>query len=199
MQNETRFKIEGEIEGYGQNDAENKVRTKRKNYKPALLFFVMVSVILLGINAFLWFKLSEASKGNDNDSDEAVQAEMYADRIRRMQNEQDSLSNLVQEFKAMVARLQEFSNDSEGVFFEIQIGNFKDFDLDDYLEEMANLRQEKYDGGSKFLLGKFRSYKKALLFENDLKRMGLRDVFIKGRIDGQLTSKEEALQYLRNK
>jgi len=102
--------------------------------------------------------------------------------------------------KRDVEILVENSEKLDGVFFEVQIGSFSDFDLDNYLEQLANLRQEKYDGKTKLLLGRFRSFKKALLFENDLKRIGMDKVFVVGRIDGVLVPYKEALEeYQRRK
>jgi hypothetical protein len=199
MQKETKFKIEGEIEGPRFGVPENKTRVKRKNYKPALLFFIILSIVLLALSTYLWFWGSSNTKKQDfNASENASGQRTLTDSLQHVNTTIDSLNILIQNQSEQIDKLRSFSpNDTSGVFFEVQIGNFKDFNLDNYLEEMANLRQEKYEGGSKFLLGKFRSYKKALLFENDLKRLGMRDVFIKGRIHGNLVSKEEALEYLR--
>jgi len=82
----------------------------------------------------------------------------------------------------------------DGIFFEVQLGSFEDFDLDQYLSQLANLRQEKYDGKTKLLLGRFRSFRKALLFESDLKKMGFTEAFIVGRIDGEMVTYKEALE-----
>ena len=96
--------------------------------------------------------------------------------------------------------LVESSGNLDGVFFEVQIGSFTDFDLDNYLQRLAHLRQEKYDGKTKLLLGRFRSFRKALLFENDLKKIGMKSVFVVGRIDGKLVPYKEALEeYQRRK
>lgn len=196
MQKDTKFKIEGEIQGHEQNDA-NRVIKPRKNYKTALLIFVILTVLLAGLSAFLWFKGHQESKDKASLEEQSENAASYRDSMIMQKATSDSLYEANRILSERVARMQEFTPDNDGVFFEVQIGNFKDFNLDEYLNEMAHLRQEKSDGTNKFLLGKFRSYKKAMLFENDLKRMGMPDVFIKGRINGQLTSKEEALEYLR--
>lgn len=194
MQNDTKFKIEGEIEGHssGKNTGGNVV--KRKNYKPALLFFILLSILLFLLSGVLAYSHFFGSK------DDPQTDGISSDSLALIQAQNDSLNDILVEQQMTIDRLREESGmDSSGVYYEVQIGNFKDFNLDAYLEEMANLRQEKYEGGNKFLLGRFRSYKKALLFENDLKRLGMSDVFIKGRIEGKLVSKEEALEYERSR
>jgi hypothetical protein len=196
MQKDTKFKLEGEIQRDKSFGSSNRVIVKRKNYKPALLFFIILSVLLLVFSTFLWFGGNQggSSDGLVNLNNLPSQASIDSSKAPQL----DSVQKEITKLQEQIQRLQEFGAvDTVGIFFEVQIGNFKDFNLDKYLEEMAHLRQEKYEGGNKFLLGRFRSFKNALLFENDLKRLGLRDVFIKGRINGKLTSKEEALELLR--
>ena len=72
----------------------------------------------------------------------------------------------------------------DGVFFEVQLGAFQDFSLDDYQAELASLRQEG-DVTRKFTFAKFRDYKRAEKLKNDLQRMGVTGAFVVGRINGQ--------------
>jgi hypothetical protein len=95
--------------------------------------------------------------------------------------------------------LIENSDRTDGIFFEVQIGAFKDFNLDQYLQNLSALRQEKHDNRNKIILGKFRSFDKALLFENDIKRMGFDEAFIIGRVDGKLMPYQDALALLKKK
>lgn len=199
MNKETKFKLEGEIEEQGSWGSDNRVRKKRKNYKPALLLFILLTLGFLATSVVFWMKSRDLSQSQSADEQKSDQVQILQDSLQFQSAEMLTKDSLNEALKQRIARLQEFSTETDGIFFEVQVGNFKDFNLDAYLEEMAHLRQEKHDGRNKLLLGKFRSYKKALLFENDLKRMGLRDVFIKGRIDGRLTSKEEALKVLKGK
>lgn len=109
---------------------------------------------------------------------------------------QDSLENQILKLKKENDLLAENTSVPVGVFFEVQIGTFTDFNLDQYNKNLANLRQEKYDGKTKFLLGRFRSFKQALLFESDLKRVGINSAFIVGRIDDKIVTYREALEAL---
>jgi hypothetical protein len=83
---------------------------------------------------------------------------------------------------------------TDGVFFEVQIGAFQSFNLDQYMEDLAKLRKD-VDGMDKYTLGKFREYKKAKQFKEDIQKMGISDAFIVGKINGQRASNiEEAIQ-----
>lgn len=107
------------------------------------------------------------------------------------------LKNENAELKRNIALMQPPSAPPEGVFLEVQLGAFQNFNLDEYLSEMAAIRQEKHDGKNKLLLGRFTDLNKALRFENDLKRIGVEGAFIVGRINGTLVSKEEAIKAMK--
>lgn len=81
-----------------------------------------------------------------------------------------------------------------GIWFEVQLGSFTDFDLDEYIDELVQMRQEKEGSNAKLLLGRFRSIKPALLFENDMHRLGLKDAYVVGRINGEIVDAEVALK-----
>ncbi|MDJ1499348.1 hypothetical protein [Xanthocytophaga agilis] len=87
----------------------------------------------------------------------------------------------------------------EGVFFEVQLGAFQDFSLDDYQAELAALRQEG-DATRKFTFAKFRDYRKAEKLKNDLQRMGVTGAFVVGRINGQRVEDiNEAIKASKNR
>jgi hypothetical protein len=71
-----------------------------------------------------------------------------------------------------------------GIYYEVQIGAFKDFNLEKYNQNLINLKMEKEGGVFKYSLGRFREYREAMFFENDLKRMGFSDAFIIAKEDG---------------
>lgn len=71
-----------------------------------------------------------------------------------------------------------------GVFFEVQIGAFKNFDLDRYQDALENLRYYRQDSLKKYVIGKFRNYPTAKAFQKDIVRMGVKDAFVVGKING---------------
>ncbi len=82
----------------------------------------------------------------------------------------------------------------DGVFFEVQIGAFQDFNLDAYQADLVALRQDG-DATKKFTFAKFRDYDKAEKLKNDLQRMGVNGAFIVGRVNGKRTEDiQEAIQ-----
>lgn len=103
------------------------------------------------------------------------------------------------QLKENMAVLQPQNLTPDGIYFEVQLGAFQNFNLDQYLTEMAEIRQEKHDDKNKLLLGRFTDLNKALRFENDLKRIGVTGAFIVGRIDGELVKKEVAIQAMRER
>ena len=111
----------------------------------------------------------------------------------------DSLANIILKLQKDNELLSENHEPPTGIFFEVQLGSFNDFDMDSYLQNLAALRQEKHDAKTKLLLGRFRSFKKAMMFENDLKQMGINNVFLVGRIDHKIVTFQEALNALEQR
>ncbi|HEX8532302.1 MAG TPA: hypothetical protein VF646_19835 [Cytophagales bacterium] len=83
---------------------------------------------------------------------------------------------------------------SAGVFFEVQIGAFQNFDLQKYGEDLARLRGETEEGMNKYVLGRFRNFKRAEAFKTDVQRMGINDAFIVATIDGRRVELAEAIK-----
>jgi hypothetical protein len=81
-----------------------------------------------------------------------------------------------------------------GVFFEVQIGAFEKFDLQKYSEDLSRLRGENAEGMNKYVLGRFRNFKRAQAFKDDVQRMGIADAFIAGTVDGQRVELSDAVK-----
>jgi hypothetical protein len=114
----------------------------------------------------------------------------------------DTLNHLKQEYDS----LREVNNIlvenatpsiSAGVFFEVQIGAFQNFDLQKYGEDLARLRGETEEGMNKYVLGRFRNFKRAQAFKTDVQRMGVSDAFIVATIDGRRVELAEAIKASR--
>lgn len=105
----------------------------------------------------------------------------------------DSMQNVVYKLQKENDYLAEKSDKASGIFFEVQLGSYKNFDLDEYTDNLTNLRQADKGGSTILLLGRFRSFKKALLFEKELKQIGIENAFVVGRIDDNIVSYQEAL------
>lgn len=190
----SKFKLEGDIEAERQSEYVkkelNQYRKRTRNWQIG-----SVSLGLLLLVAVVWGLIgSRTDTVNDSSATGLQVIDSLTQRTENLQMKLDSLIISNSELRRDNEILSENSEDLNGVFFEVQLGSFNDFDLDRYLANLANLRQEKYDGNTKLLLGRFRSFKKALLFESDLKNIGFEQAFIVGRINGELVTYKEALQ-----
>lgn len=80
-----------------------------------------------------------------------------------------------------------------GVFFEVQIGAFENFDLEKYKEGLTKLNIDYNEDVEQYTLGKFRDLNTALAFQKDIQKMGIKDAFIVAKIDGKRVTIKEAL------
>ncbi len=192
---DSRFKLDGRIESPKESMyLIDQLRLKSKRQKLIISSLIALLVVSAAALAGLFYQL------------QSIRAELDDARLRTSTAEAqsqkfDSLNQVISNFFEENLRLQadndllvENSDRLEGIFFEILLGGFEDFNLERYLESIAVLKKQKYDGSDKLVIGRFRSFKKALLFENDLKRTGLKNVVIVGRVDGEVVSFKEALE-----
>jgi cell division protein FtsB len=174
------------------NQAESKPENKR-------LIWTGLIIVLLGF--VIWQQIRYFNMRKEIEAYDQVQAELSksAAQMEQYQYVIDSLKVVNRRLKQDNDLLAENSDRHDGIFFEVQLGAFKDFNLDAYQKELAALRQVKHDGKNKLILGKFRSHRKALAFENDMKRLGLDEAFIVGRVDGEITTHAQALREYRKR
>jgi flagellar basal body-associated protein FliL len=184
MDQKTLFTIAGDVE----------IPEKYPKNKGLSVFVIIISIVLILVLAVtvMYFLNKKKPVSPQNMAYQDTVGEVY-----QLKEQNDSLLKLIRELRGQLGTLASQSAAPQGIFYEIQIGTFQTFNLNEYLNELAELRQETFDGKNKYLLGRFTDYDKALRFENDLKRMGFRDAFIAGRIDGKLVDKEVALDYQR--
>jgi hypothetical protein len=146
----------------------------------AILFVLSLGYIVLSeVDQPLFGKWPQVAKDNQ-------QLQLQLNEINGLKPAMDSLiaaNNL----------LSEQSDTQQGVFFEVQIGAFEHFNMEKYMQELAQLKKEQIDAMDKYTLGKFRIFKMAQQFNNDIKKMGIADAFIVGKIDGQRVDLQEAV------
>lgn len=189
-----RFMLEGEGQEKRQSHfiAQEQEKSRRK---PRVLigFLATLAFILFIWSSISQFKLSTQQKQINQINNLVSKTEKSKIALDAKQQQIDSLQNIILKLQNKNDLLAEVSSIPNGIFFEVQLGDFRDFDLDKYLSNLASINQYKYNGGNKLLLGRFRSFKKALLFEGDLKRMGITNAVVVGRIDNKIVSYQEAL------
>lgn len=196
----SRFVIDGEIEGKPESRyLKNKREQKSNSFR---VWFIALSVLLfLFILAtfVLFIENMEANNSIKLMKQTNFKAEQSIAITKEYKQSNDTLAKRIIKLKIENEILVQGSAIPEGIFFEVQIGNFSDFTLDTYKDELKDLHEYKTAKVSKFCLGRFRSFQRAMLFENDIKKIGITNAFIVGRIDGKLVDYQEALkQYHQN-
>jgi len=81
--------------------------------------------------------------------------------------------------------LMQESDDNSGIFFEVQIGAFENFDIKKYKENLKKLNYTRVNGVNYITLGKFRDFEDAEQFNKDIRKLGIRDAFIVSKLDGK--------------
>lgn len=81
--------------------------------------------------------------------------------------------------------MKETEKIDEGIFFEVQIGDFENFRTDKHNQNLKKLDYSTIDGINYITLGKFRDIDDAKLFIEDIKKIGIEDAFIVSKLDGE--------------
>ena len=110
-----------------------------------------------------------------------------------LQNNNEQLADELDSLQRVNNLLLELSPYYTGVFFEVQIGAFEYFDLDDYKEDLVKMNIDKTEQIDQYTLGKFRDLDRALSFQKDIRRMGIKDAFVIAKVDGERVTIQEAL------
>lgn len=161
-----------------------KQSAKITNLRKAVIFQAFFFVSLLVV-FFL--------KGMVNFSAEtAAKSDIRTDSLR-MQHKQLSETN--QSLSATLALYRDSLNKivdkniaqrgEAGYKYRVQIGAFKEIDLNDYAVNLAAINQETYDSIFQYTLGVFDDYEKAVEFWDNIKKMGFTDSFIIATKDGR--------------
>jgi hypothetical protein len=117
-------------------------------------------------------------------------------QVVQQQIELDSLRTALGELELELQPLQRYSDSAQGVFFEVQIGQFRYFDINAYTHGTIDLRQSKELDVNKILIGRYESHEEALALQSLLRKFGFKTAFVIGRINGLLVSVEDALSAL---
>jgi len=114
--------------------------------------------------------------------------------LQVLQSKNSQLTDRVDSLNRVNNMLLELSPYYTGVFFEVQIGAFENFDLEKYKEGLARLNIDYSGDLDQYTLGKFRELDMAKDFVEDIREMGIRDAFIVAKIDGERVTVAEALE-----
>jgi hypothetical protein len=193
----TKFLLEGHIEAEGDSQYLKKnMRLEHRKMRISFIFLVVVLISALVVLFVQQYLLAQKNEELGKLKFEQTKNSLFMEP-ETIHQKVDSLRNRIVELKLQNDRLAEFIDLTDGVFFEVWISGFEGFDATKYQNEHSRAMRLE-DAGNDYLLARFRDLKNALLFENDLKRMGVQNATIKGRINGLLTDYKVALKHLKN-
>lgn len=164
------------------------LENKNKSQTGIIVLFIIVSLLLTSY--IVYIELEEPPFGKwERLADEKKQTEEYSNYLLSRIDSISRSNDL----------LLENSPFYSGVFFEVQIGAFQYFDLNEYQEALQNLRGYKQDSLNKYVLGKFRDLNQAKLFLMDVRKMGVYDAFLVAKVNGTRVEVKQALEAQRTK
>jgi hypothetical protein len=113
-----------------------------------------------------------------------------------------SMDSMKSEFKKLqmmyeTAMQREEEDVDAGLLFRVQIGAYEKIDVTKYMNAADdNFKGETQDMLNKFLVGKFRELPLAELFQQDIKKLGIKDAWIVPYLDGIRITITEAKQMI---
>ncbi|HYG37736.1 MAG TPA: Ezrin/radixin/moesin family protein [Cytophagales bacterium] len=134
---------------------------------------------------------SEVSSLNDKVA--SLEGELVK-KDAEVQNAQNQLQESLQK-QAQAKEETQSSVSTKGVIFKVQIGAFRNKNLEKYLKNNVNFSGESDpDGTRKYTLGLFRDYWEADTFKKYLREMGVKDAWIVPYRDGERVALKDVLE-----
>ena len=121
------------------------------------------------------------------------------DEANQLETENRSLSSQLEAAKNEIDQLKQKEPEcpeamTEGVYFKVQIGAFKERDISQELDTSVNIDIEDKGGMQEVVVGQFRDYYEADALQNHLRAMGVSDAWIVPYRDGQRVALNEVLE-----
>lgn len=161
----------------------SRIQQKNKMLKQGLIFSGVLIALLLSYLVFIEYFTPFFGRWPQ------VQRSL---QVAEMQNKY--LKQQIDSLYRVNDLLLELSPYYTGVFYEVQIGAFENFNLADYKEDLVKMNIDYNGPLDQYTLGKFRDLEKALAFQKDIQQMGIQDAFVVAKVDGERVSVKEALQ-----
>lgn len=131
----------------------NKIEKQNKRSK---IILIVAAILLFVSLAFLYF--------NNNKS----KAE-----FKKTEEKQLTLLDSIQKLSQFVP-----NKNKAAVVYTIQLGVFKDLNVEFNNEENTNFNEVETENGNVYQIGTFTSYKTATNFKEEIRKIGLKDVFL---------------------
>ena len=131
----------------------NKIEKKHKRNRIAI---ILLLIALISSLFFLYFNYTKSKLV-----------------IKNNQEKQLVLLDSIQKLTPLIS-----NKNNAAVVYSIQLGVFKELDIEFNDKENTNFKEIETDNGNIYQLGVFTSYKTATTFKNEIKKIGLKDVFL---------------------
>lgn len=150
------LKIDKEKLQAGFVDLKIKSNKIEKQNKRSNIILIIAAILLFASLAFLYF--------NNNKS----KAE-----FKKTEEKQLTLLDSIQKLSQFVP-----NKNKAAVVYTIQLGVFKDLNVEFNNEENTNFNEVETENGNVYQIGTFTSYKTATNFKEEIRKIGLKDVFL---------------------
>ncbi len=161
----------------------NKKIKKLKNTSLYLLLFFIILLCSFFLTDVISFKSKAEPQTNTNEQLLSEESEKWS----------DSIQVLIQQIDLLKENRLNYRNEN-GYKFRVQIGAFKELNLNDFTENLVTISQEKYDSINQYTLGSFADYTKAHKFLERVKKMGFKDSFIIATQNGKRIPVKDAIE-----
>jgi len=192
-----KFELDGDIKD-PQDSEYLKQIAEHKSAQYRLWLGITIVLLITSLHIMFW-QFSTIEKLSISVNNYKVNETTNVDALIKQQGmETDSLRGIIENIERKNAVLREQVEIDHGIFYEVHTSFDGNFDLKEYKSAIQESLLLEYDKRDMLLLGRFKSFQKALLFENDLKKSGLKNVYLIGRVDGRIMTYKEALAIDRN-
>lgn len=177
---EQKFEISGEIEGGESNP-------KRRSITGRFILFLLLVLVIGSVWYFPFLQdefpaLKKITMGSNYvEVDTTLLNENF-----ELKEKADSLQLLTDSLLTVNdILLQGGEQAPTGIYYEVQIGAFSNFDIEKYNSGLVELHGETTNGITKLTLGRFSNLKLAADFLKDVKEMGFKDAWVVAKENGE--------------
>jgi outer membrane murein-binding lipoprotein Lpp len=149
--------------------------------------FALIAIIALLVIALVFVYAYVPGSIN---SEEKAANELYVSNLEKQNTEYKAD---IKELKSKLSAIEK-SNKMPDLLYKVQIGAFKSFALDGYIQPNKSILEKDESGFKKYSLGSFTNYKDALKFKKEVKRLGFRKAFLVVEYKGQKINVKEGIK-----
>ena len=162
----------------------NTSNTDKSNTTKFALFAIIALLVIALVFVYIYVP------GSGMSSEEKASKELYLSNLEKEN------TNYKADIKSLKAELSAIENGNKqpDLLYKVQIGAFKSFALDGYIQENESIIEKDESGFKKYSLGSFTNYKDALKFKKEIKRLGFRKAFLVVEYKGNKINIKEGIK-----